>query len=278
MTRAGPIALLLLTGMGGVACGAQRDSSRGPDGGAGRVSAGGAAGVGGAGNEAGPGDAAAEADASDAAASAGGAGVVDTTGPIVGTPLATFDTTLDGFILNTTNSGVIVGNSGVQLNLGGFTTGLPRAELAHDAAAGSPTPGCLELSVPFTGGCCEFAEVLAATAGVQDWSGRVLHARVRVASGTFDGVAQLLATSSTVTSAWSTAELRTDGSWQELTLDLRNPPRPSLGFDPTQTIELGLQFHAGPNFSQLTRGLVVFQVDSFSLEQPNPPADAAADP
>lgn len=75
----------------------------------------------------------------------------------------------------------------------GYTTGLPRAELSHDATAGAPAPGCLKLSVPFSGACCDFAEVVVGVATIQDWSRAILHARVRLASGTFTGVAQLLA-------------------------------------------------------------------------------------
>ncbi|HKO94508.1 MAG TPA: hypothetical protein VJU61_25315 [Polyangiaceae bacterium] len=95
-----------------------------------------------------------------------------------------------------------------------------------------------------------------------------------MASGTFTGVAQLLATSSSVTSARSTTTLRSDGGWQDLTLDVGDAPRPSLGFDPAQIVAFGLQFHVGPNLGLATRGLVVFQIDSFSLESPPDPRDA----
>jgi hypothetical protein len=274
MTPAGLFALALLTGLGGVGCHARRDSSKGPARDAGRVSAAGAAGTGAGSDDMGPGDASVEAgDASDAAAGSADAG--GSTGPIVGTPLGTFDTSLQDFILNTENSAVIVGSNGVQSNIGGYLTGLPRAELSHDATGGSPTAGCLKLSVPFSGGCCEFAEILVAVPTLQDWSRRILHVRVRVASGAFKGVAQLSASSASVTSAWGTERLPADGSWQELTLDVSDAPRSWLGFEPARVVQFGIQFHAGTE--QQPRGLVVFQIDSFSLEQQQDRPDAASE-
>jgi hypothetical protein len=273
MTRATPLAPLLLLAIGGVGCDSESDSLKGA---AGSISPGGSAGIGGAGGEAGAGDAAAGAGGLSDAASTGSNDPGET-GPIVGMPLGTFDTTLEGFILNYTESFVFVGGNGVQRNLGNPTTGLPLAGLSHDATAGSPTPGCLTLSVPFSvpfsGSCCDYAEVLAAVPGGQDWSGGTLHARVRVASGTFTGVAQLSATA-TVGTIWGTESLPSDGGWQELTLDLSNPPNPSVGFDATQIIQFGVQLHVGQNYNQATSGTVVFQIDSFSLERQIDPSDA----
>jgi hypothetical protein len=208
------------------------------------------------------------------ASGAGGGGAGGMLGPIIGMPLGTFDSTLDGFFLSIdTFSGVIVGANAVQVNLGDYTTGLPRAELSHDATAGSPTPGCLKVSAPFAGTCCQFVEVLSGVTAPQDWSGRTLHARARVASGTFSGVAQLFLTSSILTYGWSTTTVPSDGSWHELTLDVSHPPTPALGFDPTQIIQVGLQFNTGENVD----APVVFNVDSFSIDPPVAPPDAAAD-
>jgi hypothetical protein len=274
MTRARLFAPLLLLEMSGVACDSQTDS-KGVD--AGRVSADGAAGKsgrGGAGGDVGPRDAAAEAGGASDGATSTGSYAAGETGPIVGMPLGTFDTTLEGFILSTDMySEVLVDGNGVQTNLGGYLTGLPRAELSHDATAGSPSPGCLKLSVPFPGSCCAFSEVLGGVAPSQDWSRSILHVRVRVASGTFTGVAQLFATMSSLASTWSTASLPSDGSWQELTLDLSQLTSP-VGFDATQIVEFGLQLHVGQNYNQATRGLVVFHIDSFSIEQQLAPSDA----
>src|SRR5947208_3170049 len=103
MTRAGRFVLLLMTAVGGLACHAREDLSKGRDGG------GGTAGMGGAG-----------------AGGIGGAGGVQ--GPIVGMPLGTFDTGLDGFSLDTSAmTALIFGGNGNQTNLGADTTPPPRA-------------------------------------------------------------------------------------------------------------------------------------------------------
>lgn len=64
-----------------------------------------------------------------------------------------------------------------------------------------------------------------------------------------------------------------------MTLDVSQPARSWLGFDPTQIVEFGIQFHVGDNLNQATRGPVVFQIDSFSLErQTEPDAGSDAEP
>jgi hypothetical protein len=261
---------LLLTAVGGFACHSENDILTKRDGGAGGASGAGMTGVGGLGGAAGS--------AGGAAAGAGGTDGGGTPGPpIIGMPLATFDTTLDGFILDTdAYSSVIDSSNRNLLNIGGYSTGLPPAELAQDPTAGSPTPGCLKLSAPFVAACCQFVEVMAPVAGPQDWSDRVLHARVRVQSGTFAGVAQLFVSSGgTVADAWSTTSLPSDGDWHELTLDVGQFPPPGSAFDVTHISQLGLQLNSGDDIS--APGPVVFQIDSFSLEVRIAPADAATD-
>ena len=267
MTRAGRFALLLLTAWSGVACHAQSVLINGRDGGAG-VSGSGGGGAGGVGGAAGAGGGATAGAGGEAGAGGGGAG--GTPPPIIGTPLATFDTTLDGLALSTWPG---INTEG---NVNGFSTGLPRPELSHDATAGSPAPGCLKLSVPFPGFSPEFAEIWADVAGIQDWSGRILRVRVRLASGQFFGEARLFARwGVSAYYAWSAARLPSDGSWLELTLDVSNPPNPPAprdGYDPTSITGFGLEMQGNR-----TKGLVDFQIDSFSLEQVLAPPDAATD-
>src|SRR5436190_12853891 len=186
MTKAGRFALLLLTASAGIACNAQSNVLRMRDGGGGSSGSGGG-GSGGIGGGAGSGGAAAgaggaggaAAGTAGAAAGTGGGGTGGTPDPIIGIPLGTFDTTLDGFFLNTSTSGVAAASAGNQ-NVWGFG---PLPTLSQDPTAGSPTPGCLNLTATFSIACCQFVEVRGAVAGTQDWSDRVLHARVRVVSG-----------------------------------------------------------------------------------------------
>jgi hypothetical protein len=269
-----PIVLLLAAG-GGAACNSQSDLLKGRDGGAG-VSGSAGGGAGGAGGDAGSGGATAGTGGAGGAAAGTGGGAADMLGPIVGIPLATFDTTVEGFFLDTSPSGVFAGNNGVQQNRAGYPIFAPVA-LSHDPTAGSPTPGCLALSTSFTGTCCEYVQVMSPVAGAQDWSDRILHARVRVVSGNFAGIAQLLVETTSAGYGWSTARVPLDGNWHELTLDVGHPPSPGGdGWDATRITGFGLQFHTGQNLGQMTSGPVVFQLDSFSLEQVIAPPDGGA--
>ena len=154
MTNSGRFTLLLLTAGAGVACNSNSDLLNRRDGGGGvSAAAGGSGGGGGAAGSGGGGDAGAGGGTpgtggAAGAAAAGGGGAGGMPGPIIGMPLATFDTTLDGFFLVTDMFGL--NNNATERNVGGYGTGLQRAELSHDPTAGSPTPGCLKLSVPFS--------------------------------------------------------------------------------------------------------------------------------
>jgi hypothetical protein len=252
MTRARRLLAVMLTAASGVACHAQSDLLRGRDGGAGGVAGSGGGGAGGVGGGAGAGGSAtagAGGEGGGAAAGAGGGGAV---GPIIGLPLATFDATVDDFFL-------LSGESGIAND----SRGNDGTEISHDATAGSPTPGCLKVGAIFIGSCCAFVQVNASVAGIQDWSGRILHARVRVASGIFFGNAHLIVRGQ-VGTVWNTTNLPGDGRWYEVTLDLGNPALLPDGFDTTSIVGIGLELHV----TRSIRGPVVFQVDSFSLEQP----------
>ena len=264
---------LLAAGVG--ACSSQTDLLKRRDGGGG-VSGSAGDGAGGGGGDAGSGGGTAGSGGAGGAAAGTGGGTVDPLGPIIGMPLATFDTTVDGLFLDFTQSGVFAGNNGSQHNLVGFA-GVPLPTLSHDPTAGSPTPGCLDLSASFTGTCCEYVQVMSPVAGAQDWSDRILRARVRVVSGNFAGIAQLLVENSSAGYAWGTARVPLDGNWHELTLDVGHPPNPPGDFwDATRISGFGVQFHTGQNVGQMTSGPVVFQLDSFSLEKAIAPPDGGA--
>src|SRR5262249_39719743 len=113
-------------------------------------------------------------------ADAGNTGVL---GPIAGTPLATFELTLEGFALDDFRDPA-------NTNLGDPLSGLAQATLVEDTTQGSPTPGCLRIDAPFSGDS-QHVEVQKAVAQPEDWSGDILRVRVRVACGAFSGGAQL---------------------------------------------------------------------------------------
>jgi hypothetical protein len=275
-TRAGRFVLPLLVALGGLACSGSGAVS-GRTGGAGGRAGNGAAGAGGIGGGAGTGTAGAGGGAmggGGAGGNAAGGAAGGATGPIVGTPLGTFDTGLDSFgLYRDQTSGLIVGINAIQYNLGDDTRGLPHADLSWDATEGSPTPGSLKVSAPYSGASGEYVQIASAVVGSSDWSGHTLHARVRVASGRFGGVAQLYVSSNPgFEYDWSTASIPSDGSWFELTLLVSH----TQGFDPTRILELGLQLHVGDNIGE-TPGPVVFNVDSFSIDPPVALPDAATD-
>src|SRR5262249_35585328 len=79
----------------------------------------------------------------------------------------------------------------------------------------------------------------------------------------------------------SGARVPLDGDWHELTLDVGHASNPGGAggdfWNGTQVVGFGIEFNTGANFGQMTSGTVVFQVDSFSLEQVIPPDGGVPD-
>ena len=101
----------------------------------------------------------------------------------------------------------------------------------------------------------------------QNWSGHVLHARIKVDAGsTFHGVAQLYVDTGVSYIAAATAVNLASGSdWQEIAMDLDHPMTVASDCYSTEQVVLyGLQLDTGPAGAGATP--VTFHVDSFSLE------------
>jgi hypothetical protein len=248
-------AALILTAALAVSCGSQSASSR--DGAAG-------AGGGAAAGRTGHGDASlgdgAGADATDGAGQP--RALADASAPIVGTAVETFDTESD-FGFNPYHD-TLQTNLGNQDSLDGGAAPM----LGLDSTEGSPSPGSLKVTVPFSGPN-QYVDIQSYVFAVpQDWSGHSLHVRLKVDEGTtFRGVAQLYVdTGVSYVPADSNVNVGPGSQWQDIAIDLSHPMTtdPSGRFNPKQVVLYGLQLNSGSSGEGATPA--TFHVDSFSLE------------
>jgi hypothetical protein len=250
-----------------------RPHGGGGDGGADAAAGGGAAGhtdsgTAGDAGAAGAGGAAGHADSGTAGGGGGagnaGSGTIvgqDGAAPLDGVPLATFDSDLNGFVIDTYHDVPPVSN------LGDPTSGLPAPSLAFDATAGSPTGGSMRVVAPYSGPnqYVDVQKTLGA-AGTQNWTGKKLHVRLRVDSGSiFAGIAQVYVdTGSSYIFAGTAFSVAAGSEWQEFVLDLNAPAVMVNGYDPSAVILFGVQLETPSTDGGATAA--TFHIDSFSLE------------
>ena len=248
-------AALILAAALAAGCGSQGASGR--DGSAG---AGGGASAG----QTGHGDASAGDGASlDATDGPGKAGpLADGAAPIAGTPVETFDTESD--------FGFNPYHDTLQTNLGNPDTvdGGIAPTLAFDSTVGSPSPGSLKVTVPYSGPN-QYVDVQSLVFVVpQDWSGHTLHVRLKVDEGSsFRGFAQLYVdTGVSYVPADSDVTVAPGSEWQDIAMDLSDPMTtdPSGRFNPKQVVLYGLQLNTGSAGAGATPA--TFHLDSFSLD------------
>jgi hypothetical protein len=139
--------------------------------------------------------------------------------------------------------------------------------LDFDGTDGNPAPGSLKVTVPYT----DFNQVVDVglrfdPSMQQNWTGKIVHVKVRLTSGTFGGGAVLYALTTDPStpnyiytpSGWT---LLLSNQWHDIALDLRHVPSAN------QVIGFGVQFGtggpaaAGVTFTPTTP---VFNVDTFS--------------
>ena len=187
-------------------------------------------------------------------------GLADAAAPIAGTAIDTFDTESD-FGFNPYHDTVQTNLA----NLDSLEGGVPPT-LGFDSTQGSPSPGSLKVSIPFSGPK-QYVDIQSYVFAVpQDWSGRTLHVRLKVDEGsTFRGLAQLYVdTGVSYVPANSSVNLAPGSQWQDLAMDLSHPMTtdPSGRFNPKQVVVYGLQLNSGSTGTTPA----TFHVDSFSLE------------
>ena len=135
------------------------------------------------------------------------------------------------------------------------------------AADGDPSPGALAVGVTFT----DFDQNVDAILNVfppVDLSGRTLHARVRLASGSFPvGGLQLHASTGPAflfAGSFLNADALASGAWVPVEFELGAVTEP--GFDPTQVVQVGVQFFSGSPFGGTFPGpaSAVFEIDTVT--------------
>jgi len=188
----------------------------------------------------------------------------------------TFDTDLQSWTLSdyvdatyfnwgaTTNP-----DSGVGLDGGVAPT------LAWSSSTGDPNPGSLRVTVTFTG-FRQYIDPQVLLSPPQDFSGthKTVKARIRLVSGTFpSGGVQFHVSSGTtapnayvyVSSQFINSTSLTPGNWISISL-VTDAVTPADGriFDPTQIVQIGVQFTTGdPGASGTpTFGEAVFEIDT----------------
>jgi hypothetical protein len=140
--------------------------------------------------------------------------------------------------------------------------------LTWDSIVGDPAPGSLALSAEFTG-YGQTVNVQSGVAPTADLTGKIIHAKVRLDSGSLPaGFAVLHASSGPgyifAEPAISTA--LTAGNWLDLTLDLAAAKTANSSFDPSQIIQVGVDIgtDVGPDGGVFpTPTPLTFHIDSI---------------
>lgn len=185
-----------------------------------------------------------DAGAADAAAAFDGsrraidAPVADALGPPVEMELATFDISTEGFAFDLYND---------PTNLAA-NPGPVAPALTWDPNEGAPTPGALRATVPFSD-YFQSVFIRRATPNLQNWTGRTLRARVRLASGfnpdpAFPSGAQIyVQTTPSYFFDGAFFELALTTEWQEIAFAVDSADEPL--FDAQQVISYGIELTTG---------------------------------
>jgi len=171
----------------------------------------------------------------------------------------TFDANTQAFTLNNYDNTS-------RKNLGGPNSPTTPV-LAWDAAAGSPAPGSLGLTVTFS----DFKQYVdpAVNLSSVDLTGKVLHAWVKLDSGFFTGGVQLHAGAgpSYVFASGAYTTFAALDTWIELTLDLAEAQTAVSGFVANDIRQIGVQFDTGDPYEGGTFTTpvdAVFHIDSIT--------------
>ena len=198
--------------------------------------------------------------------SAGGCGVSSTDagatdgggGPIVGSAIDLFDCSTEGFVFSTYDE---PGNLARPTN-----PVVPPPTLSFDATQGSPFPGSVQVTAPFSG-ANQYVDIqkLVNVPAPLDWSGKSLHVRIKVSQGTFRGIVEpYVVTTGAYVFGGTIINIAPGSQWQEFVVDLTNPlTRAAASYNPAQVMLFGVQLNTGSAGAASTP--VVFNVDSFDL-------------
>jgi hypothetical protein len=176
-------------------------------------------------------------------------------GTFAGPVHATFhiDTLTDG----SGGAAPLAPNATFDLNTQGFVAtaathpdGGATPTVTFDSTTGDPTPGSIAVTLPFNGYNQGYT-IQQDVAPTADLSGKTIHAKVRldaVDGGTTSfpsGYVQLFVQSAGFKFANGGGANLTAGTWADLTLTVSTPSFMVTGYDPTQIIQVGVQFGTG---------------------------------
>jgi len=156
----------------------------------------------------------------------------------------TYDTDSQGWELSTFDGGPTPANLAVHP-----PAGVRPPALTFNPTDGNPLPGSLTASVTFTG-VDQYVDPIVNLPAPIDLTGAVLHARVRVLAGGFPSGGLQFHASSGTTFAFASApffggDAFPVGAWVPVDFDLSNPGFSGAGFDPSQIVQIGVQFFSG---------------------------------
>jgi hypothetical protein len=191
-------------------------------------------------------------------------------GPLIGSGVALFDTTTEGFAFDGYH------DTSSRNLADAMDPVTPPPTLSFDSTQGSPSPGSLQVGVPFSGAnqYVEVAKIFGTSASL-DWTGQTLHVRLSVGQGTFTGGIQVyVMTGATYAFGGTYSPVGADADWHDFKVDLTAPATRSIGYDPAQVVAFGVQLNSGSVGVGATP--VVFNLDSFSIS-PRLVPDAGSD-
>ena len=189
----------------------------------------------------------------------GGTGIGGSTGTggaVTHVVVYNFDTTVEMWSLNTyadPNSrnlaGVYPTDGGIDAAPVTFDGGVIAAPtLTFDGTVGSPSPGSLKVTATFTD-CGQYVDAaISGLSPLRNLTGKTLHGKLQVTSGTFSGGAQLHLSTGTNYDAYTSIGflLGANGTFGDASLPLTNPPAdPTHPIDPTSVIQIGVQIFSG---------------------------------
>jgi len=208
--------------------------------------------------------------------SAGGTGGMAGVGGGIACPgFGTFDTSdMQGFGLNSFMST----SAGAPVNLAVTEAGA-QATLGYDPADGSPSPGSLKVTAPFSD-FNQFVDVQHGfgASALKDWHAYKLHVRVKVETTNYPaaspmGVQVYVNTGNYTGYCQSYTNVKSNGNWEEYVLDLSQSSCTTAPVDPTMVIAAGVSFQTGSGMLANDGGIntmkptaATIHVDSFWLE------------
>jgi hypothetical protein len=142
------------------------------------------------------------------------------------------------------------------------------ATLAFVPFEGDRMPGSLQVVAPFSA-LDQYADAIVNLPfpGI-DLTGKTLHARVRLVSGSLPEGGVNFHVSSGPTFAFGGNFISADqfppGVWVPITIDLPATAATTPGFDPTQIVQIGVQFFSGDGFPSFTGTPSVFEIDTVT--------------